>query len=283
VPYVEPALPDDKATAAPASGKSRDWLAAQIQASLKEILDARRNDSVLYHGATEKLAAGATDLEGAKALVDKAMDGDRADFDRFVAELWDKVKWAALGIVAEERAPKEALERIRTLREIRPATPAPAPSPAPTVRPAPAAQAAGAAVAPAATAPAGGAIRLAAVPAHSPTAGVERWLHPELERLSRDLVALMWRARSQSKLYHAVKEKILLPEADVEGALLAVEAEFGLRRPEYEGMTAQLWDAMKWVLVGVIADEKGAAEVAKIARGRASAAHAEPKPAEAAE
>ena len=50
-----------------------------------------------------------------------------------------------------------------------------------------------------------------------------------------------------------------------------------------DGMTAQLWDAMKWMLVGVIADEKGAAEVAKMARGRASAAHAEPKPAEAAE
>lgn len=281
-PYVEPPLPNTSkktenetktasASSLSVSEKVRNWVVAQFESAVADLILQERNNGKLYNDALSKLRLREPDIEGAKAAVDAAISPDRPVFDALAAELWEKFKWAMLSLVAEERAsaheiPEEIAERIRELRSqakaLTPVTSLPAASENAALASAPIP------VPVAGVAAGNGSGASTPAPQKPLVTGAQRWLKPEIDRLFDDLAALLKQVREKGALYHAIKAKVLQAPADINGAFVDAASEIENDHGKFDAYTRDLWEKMKWLLVGMIAEDQKAIDVVREVRAR---------------
>ena len=118
--YVEPSLGAAEAPAAAAASKvggARGWVAREIGDQAGALLETLRQNSALYHGLRDKLAGGAAEVGAAKASLDSEIENSRAEFDRFVGRIWEKLEWGLIGVVAEDGASAAVKAKIEELRD----------------------------------------------------------------------------------------------------------------------------------------------------------------------
>jgi hypothetical protein len=233
-------LPGAAGGKANADTKSRDWLVIQASGAMKDLLDALRNDSEIYHAAKRPLEGAAQDVAGAKAAVDNVIEKKRASFDRLADELWEKVKWAVVGLVAEETASKDTQGRVRELRT--------------TAKAAPAASTRDTAKTNGGTAPA---------------AAVGDGLQQQLDRLGHTLADLIGGARNNAALWWGVQQKLRQDEPSPSAALEIVRREMQTHRAQFDQLAGDVWhDAMEAIVERIAAEKIDEATIAK-ARARA--------------
>jgi hypothetical protein len=94
---------------------SREWLTQKFVERAEHFLERERTD--LVSKAHAEMKKDVPDIEGARALVDAGLAGERQEFDQLADELWDQFQWAFLGSITEKYEQRDAHTKIRRLRE----------------------------------------------------------------------------------------------------------------------------------------------------------------------
>lgn len=107
--------PPRTATRPGARPKAREKLVEQFNALAGSMLEAERPQFLA--DVYDALTGENVDIEAARTAADKALDSERRQFMEQAGELWDKLKLAAVGEVAELYQLKEAGNKIRELMD----------------------------------------------------------------------------------------------------------------------------------------------------------------------
>jgi hypothetical protein len=238
VPYVSPQREDEEqlpakvpqrapqVAKAPEKENAREWLSAEIERGVLKILGDLRNDSYIYHAASELLAMQRPDVAGAKEAVEKVLLNGHALLDPFLAEVWEKAQWATLSVIAEQRFP-QAVEPIAEMRQ-RAAIPASLPSRSPASNGGPAVSA-----------------------GESP---VQKWLKVVLDPLVKRLTNMATACAEDPTLKNSVLSALRVNPADLGTAKQAAEANLQPFRSRLEGYMRVMLDSLPWVVVGAISE-----------------------------
>jgi len=118
VPYVSPPNPETEAAkpaAAVAAVKkeakietAREWLSAEIERSVLEVLKKLPQDSYVFYAAKDLLELKRPDVNGAKQAVQEALSKHPALLDGFLRQILEQTQWAAVSMIAEKHFPELA-------------------------------------------------------------------------------------------------------------------------------------------------------------------------------
>ncbi|MDB5671995.1 MAG: hypothetical protein JWO25_2954, partial [Alphaproteobacteria bacterium] len=113
--YVEPDFAGKDGSAVAADAFSKDWLAAEMKAALDTLLEGYAAETHVFHAIKNALTDAGTPAAAIAAL-DPVLAEQAEPFDTLTDALWDKLKWALVGRIAENSFPKPLQAEVRKER-----------------------------------------------------------------------------------------------------------------------------------------------------------------------
>jgi len=240
-PYVEPDFAKDGEAAADADSKA--WIAAGAKAALDGLLDEYLQNSYVYHAIKNALTETG-DPKAALTALEPVLAEQAAPFEAVADALWDRLKWALVGRIVEDRFPKALQDEVGKLRSAAPAA----------ARRRPAAAAPAAAVAPAAAPPASAAGQA---------------LAPRLERFRAALERLVAEGRSVPDVWWNVQDRIAQVPPRRDSAVVIADKKLAAQREAFHGSAQTLWRDVVEAIVDLIGSEPLPEEIARRVAERA--------------
>jgi hypothetical protein len=244
-PYVEPDFAKEADAGAKADATSKEWIAASMKAALDGLLEEYLQNPHVFHAINNALAAAA-DPQAAMAALGPVMSEQAEPFDTLTDLLWDKLKWALVGRIVEDRYPKALQDQVREQRAAAPAGPRPPRAP----------------IGPAAA---------SAAPAALPGSAVGRALAPPLERFRESLERLAAEGKSAPEVWWSVQDRIAQEPPKRDSAVRIADKKLGAQRAAFHDGASALWREVVEAIVDLIGSEPLSEETAKRVAERARA------------
>jgi hypothetical protein len=243
-PYVEPGSGEKAGEGtAKADANSREWLGAAVKSALDALLEEYVAIPQVYHAMKSALAETG-DPQAALAAVEAVLSEQAEPFEAVADAMWDKLKWALVGRIAEDRFPKALQEQVRSRR-------AEAPSGG-RARPARAA--------PSAAAQAGG--------SEAGTA-VGTVLAPRVESFRQALERIVAESYALPEVWWNVQDRIAQDPPDRDRAIRIADKMLPAQRKAFQLAAQDLWHEAVAAVVELIAAEELPEETARRVAERA--------------
>ncbi len=239
-PYVEPGFANESEPGAKADTNSKEWIAATMKSALDGLLDEYAKNPHVYH-AIKNAITEASDPKTAVAALEPVLADQPESFDAFTDMFWDKLKWALVGRVVEDRFPKALQEDVREQR----------------------------AAASAATRPRRPR-KVAAPPVAPPASAVSRALEPRLERFREALERLAAEGKSVPEVWWNVQDRIAQVPPKRESAVRMAGKKLETQRAAFDDSVQRLWGEVVEAIVDLIGSEPLSGETARRVAERAS-------------